>query len=154
MPIRRTYACPECNNYWDVVLTMDQIDDPPPSCSQCDARETQQVFKPVATVNSSPNARANALVEDIISNDYHVADFNRDRHEGMKPKVRYKDASANVLPSTWNSAIPDALQQGLAIGRQNRREFGSGLDALQGALKSGAQPDLIELSKKRSAKIW
>jgi hypothetical protein len=40
-------------------------------------------------------------------------------------------------------------------GRANRvANGGDGLDILQRALKSGDQPDLIEVSKRRAAKIW
>ena len=42
----------------------------------------------------------------------------------------------------------------MAIGRETRIKHGNGLDVLQGALKSGAQPDLIEASKRRSMKVW
>ena len=155
MPIRRTYGCPECNHLIEVILTMDQVDDPPPSCPECDRREMQQEFKAPGIVNSSPHSRAQALTEDILANDYHVADINRDRRREAKPKVRYKDSTPNQLPSNWNSvAVPDAMATALAVGKQNRLAFGSGLDVLQANLRSGAQADLIEVSKKRSAKIW
>ena len=162
MPIRRTYACPECNHMWGVVLSMDQSDDPPPSCPACDARETYQDFKPIATVNSSPHARAQALAEDIMANDYHVADIDRDRRREAIPKVRYKDETPNVRPSTWGGGAPAgvsinanaSLETAIAMGREIRQKFGSGLDVLQSNLKSGAQQDLIAISKKRSAKIW
>jgi hypothetical protein len=155
MPIRRTYGCPECNHLIEVTLTMDQVDDPPPSCSECDRRDMQQHFKAPGIVNSSPHSRAQKLADDILANDYHVADIERDRRHESRPKVRYKDSSPNELPSNWNSvAVPAAMETALAVGRQNRMAFGSGLDVLQANLKSGAQPDLIEVSKKRSAKIW
>ena len=159
MPIRRTYVCPECNHFFEVVLTMDQADDPAPNCPRCAAwdlqHETQQVFKAPGIVNSSPHSRAQALTEDILANDYHVADIDRDRRHEAKPKVRYKDQTSTVMPSTWtNVGGPDVMNAAIATGRQTRLEFGSGLDVLQANLRSGAQPDLIEVSKKRSPKIW
>ena len=159
MPIRRTYACPECNHFWEITLEMSEADAPPPSCPACDMRDTQQVFKAPGIVNSSPNARANAVVEDIRANDYHVADLQRDhRHESTPTRVRYKDSTASELPSSWGTGLGisagDAMATALAVGRQNRLEFGSGLEVLQANLRNGTQPDLIEQSKKRSAKLW
>jgi putative FmdB family regulatory protein len=154
MPIRRTYACPECNHMLEVTLTMDQVDDPPPECPHCEARDMRQEFRPVASINSSPRARANRLVEDIIANDYHAADFQRDHRRESKPTVRYKDQTITP-PSSWtNVGGPDVLASAIEAGRATRLEFGSGLDVLQANLKSGAQPDLIEVSKRRSPKIW
>ena len=155
MPIRRTYACPDCNHFWEVVLDMSQSDAPSPSCPACDTRDTQQVFKAPGIINSSPHSRAQALTEDILANDYHVADIDRDRRHEAKPKVRYKDQASTVMPSSWtNVGGPDVMNAAIATGRQTRLEFGSGLVVLQANLKSGAQPDLIEVSKKRSPKIW
>jgi putative FmdB family regulatory protein len=155
MPIRRTYACPECNHFMEVTLSAEQWDDPPPSCPACDEREMQQRFKAPGIVNSSPHSRAQALTEDILANDYHVSDIQRDRHRESRPKVRYKDSTPSQLPSNWNTiTAPAAMETALAVGRQNRLEFGSGLDVLQANLRSGAQADLVEVSKKRSAKIW
>jgi hypothetical protein len=134
---------------------MSQSDAPSPSCPACDARETQQVFKAPGIVNSSPHSRAQALTEDILANDYHVADINRDRRHEATPKVRYKDQTSTALPSEWSSlGGSNTLNTAIANGRQTRLEFGSGLDVLQANLRSGAQPDLIEISKKRSPKIW
>jgi putative FmdB family regulatory protein len=158
MPIARTYQCPECFHRIEVMLEAAQWDDPPPECPACAAREMEQQFKPVA-IGGSNHARAHAIAEDIIANDYHVADYQRDRHEGMRPKVRYKDQTATAMPASWGG-LPGKVMQGpsleaaAAIGRQTRLEFGSGLDVLQSNLKSGAQPDLIEVSKRRSARIW
>jgi hypothetical protein len=138
-----------------VVLTMDQVDDPPPSCPECDRREMQQHFKAPGIVNSSPHARAQALAEDIAANDYHVSNIWRDRHEGEKPKVNYKAMKDEHLPSQWNSInVAAELKTAIANGRETRLKYGSGLDVLQANLKSGAQPDLIEASKRRSPKIW
>ena len=41
MPIVRTYACPECNHYMRVTLSMEQADDPPPDCPRCNAYDLQ-----------------------------------------------------------------------------------------------------------------
>jgi putative FmdB family regulatory protein len=153
MPIARSFQCPECFHRIEVMLEAAQWDDPPPSCPECDRREMQQQFKPVA-IGGSNYARANAIAEDILENDYHVGNIQRDRHEGMKPKVSYKDQTSTVAPSTWNAIGREALENAVAVGRQTRLNFGSGLDVLQSNLKSGAQPDLIEISKKRSARIW
>jgi hypothetical protein len=46
------------------------------------------------------------------------------------------------------------LEGAIAAGRQMRVKHGSGLDVLQANLKSGAQKDLIEISKQRSVKVW
>lgn len=158
MPIRRIYQCPECFHRIEVELSAEQWDDPPPDCPRCvsyDLQEPmQQEFKPIA-LGGSNHAKAHAIAEDIIAKDYGVADYNRDRHEGAKPKVRYKDQTAPIEPSSWKTITGGpSLEAAAAIGRQTRIEFGSGLDVLQSNLKSGAQPDLIEVSKRRSAKIW
>ena len=155
MPIVRTYACPECNHFIEVTLTADQWDDPAPSCPECDRREMQQQFRPVAIVGS-PASKARALTEDIIGNDYQVADIQSEHRKEGVPKVRYKDAPANpssVAPSTWGVA-EEALNTAIALGRQTRLRYGNGLDVLQANLKSGAQPDLIEASKRRSPRVW
>jgi hypothetical protein len=154
MPIMRTYMCGECSHRMEVVLDADQWDAPPPSCDLCDAREVRQEFKPPA-IGGSIGGKARRLAEDIIANDYGVADVKFDRRGGT-PKVRYKDQSATALQSTWGGAIADAVQTAVAIGKQNRRENGGfdGLDMLKANLASGAQPDLIEASKRRAIKVW
>lgn len=153
MPIARTYQCGECFHRIEVVLSAEQWDDPPPSCPACARREMEQQFKPIA-LGGSHSARAHAIAEDIIANDYHVADFNRDRHEGAKPKVRYKDQTDTVMPASWKAIQAPSLEAAAAIGRNTRLQFGDGLSVLQENLKSGAQPDLIEVSKRRSARVW
>ena len=154
-PIVRTYLCPECNHYIRVTLTMEQAEDPPPSCPACDAREMRQDFKAPAIVNSSPYSRAQTITEDILAKDYHVANIHRDRHEGSTPKVSYKDQTEPMRASNWGLNIPPgAMSVAVNNGREIRKAYGSGLDMLQGMLKSGAQQDLIEVSKKRSMKIW
>jgi putative FmdB family regulatory protein len=152
MPIVRTYACEDCMHMMDVVLSMDQVDDPPPPCPACAARPMRQEFKPVA-LGGGVSARAHAIAEDVASNDYHVSDMNVGRKEGDRTKVRYKDTTANIKPSTWNAA-KETLEVAIAAGRQSRLKHGSGLDVLQATLKSGEQPDLIEASKRRMIKLW
>lgn len=152
MPIVRTYACLECNHWFDVTLTAEEWDAPEPDCPACAVR-TQQQFKPPGIIGSN-NARAHAIAEDIIANDYHAADFQREwRREGT-PAVRYKDQNASTMPSSWNG-VQGALEQAVAIGRQTRNRYGgTGLDVLQSNLRSGAEPDLIANSKKQSIKVW
>ena len=158
MPIVRTYACPECNHMIEVTLAAEDWDAEPPNCPRCIAWDFEepmrQEFKAPAIVGS-PRARATALAEDIAAKDYHVADMQRDKH-APTPKVRYQDQN----PSNWGKApdgsviTPAAIQQAMALGRQTRLNFGDGLDVLQSNLKNGAEPDLIEISKRRSTKIW
>lgn len=165
MPIVRSFGCPECNHCWEVTLTADQWDSAAPSCPECDARETGQIFTPLR-INGSPNARANRIAEDIIREDYNVSDIHRDHRAGAIPKTSYNDDMMGVPkrggrtwgqgpPSTWG-ANAAALEQAAASGRAIRQQFGSGLDVLQGALKSGAQPDLLEASKRKSRQniVW
>ena len=160
MPIHRTYQCPECNHRMDVVLAAEQWDDPPPSCAACDAREVRQVFKPPA-IGGSARLRAAAIAEDIAAKDYNVANFQGGTREGDVNRVTYKDTTPGVAPSSWTGPNAkemqmgqEALQSVLAIGRQTRLKHGSGLDVLQHTLATGDLPDLIEESKKKSARIW
>ena len=152
--INRTYQCPACNHRMDVTLTAEQWNEPPPSCEACDAR-TDQEFKPPA-IGGSVRARAAAITENIIANDYGVANFQSDHRQGATPKVRYKDQTANVLPSDWQAAGHRAmLETAIGIGKQNRRQFGmDGLDMLKRNIASGVQPDLIEASKRKAIKVW
>ena len=148
----------------DVVLSMDQVDDPPPPCPRCAMRghppspgmpgygQMRQEFKPIA-IGGSPTSRAHALAEDIAANDYHVSDMNVGRKEGDVTKVRYKDQRGTVPAAAWE-ASRETLEHAIAIGRQSRLQHGSGLDVLQANLKSGVEPDLIELSKRKSVKLW
>jgi hypothetical protein len=155
MPIMRTYMCGECSHRMEVVLDADQWDAPPPSCDMCDARETRQEFQP-PRIGGSIKGRARALAEDIIANDYGVADVKFDNRQGGKPKVRYKDQSSTQLQATWGGQVANALETAISIGKQTRRENGGGdgLDMLKANLASGAQPDLIEASKRRAIKVW
>lgn len=157
MPIHRTYACAECGQFLEVTLTLEQWDAPPPDCPRCAVREMHQEFKPVA-IGGSPYARARALAEDIAEKDYHVADMQWEHRADGTPKVRYKDETPQTVASSTGSAwgvTGEALQQAVALGREVRlKHGGSGLDMLQRALKSGEQPDLIEVSKRRAMNIW
>lgn len=163
MPIVRTYQCGECFHRMEVTLDGDQWDDPPPGCPSCEAREMNQEFRPVA-IGGSTRARAIKMAETIAAEDYGVADMKLERQDNGPNAVRYKDVTpSTVLQSGWGS-IPGAgktitvdsalMSTAVAAGKQTRQEGGDGLDILQRSLKSGAQPDLIEQSKKRMMKVW
>lgn len=149
MPIMRTFGCPECNHVMTVTLRGDQWQEGPPSCPACDAREMGQIYRPPA-INGSPARRAADMALDIAEKDYKVADISVDHGDGAGTKVRYRGEAG---PSTWGTSF-EALQTAITVGRQTRLQHGSGLDMLQANLRSGAQPDLIELSKKRSTRVW
>lgn len=152
MPIVRTYACPACNYWMKTTLTAEQWDDPEPECPKCQER-TQQEFVPFG-ITGSNTARAHAIAEEIVTSDYHAADFQREYRREGTPAVRYKDQVAPAMASNWNG-VQGALEQAVAIGRQTRqRHGGTGLDVLKANLASGAEPDLIANSKKRSIKVW
>ena len=137
----------------EVTLTAEEWDSPPPSCAICDAMEMSQEFTPPA-IGGSARMRAARIAEDIIANDYGVANFHSDNREGGVPKVRYKDQSDQVRPSNWQGH-QTVLQQAIDIGKMNRRQFGlDGLDILKRNITSGVQPDLIEASKRRAIKVW
>jgi hypothetical protein len=112
----------------------------------------QQEFKPPA-IGGSVRMRAAKITEDIVARDYNVADMQRDRRGGA-PKVRYKDETPSSLPATWQGAAGQRsmLETAISIGKAHRGR--DGLDILQRNLASGAQPDLIEMSKRRSIKVW
>lgn len=153
MPIMRTYMCGECSHRMEVVLAAEEWDAPPPSCDACDARMGQE-FKPPA-IGGSVSYRAHRLTEDIIAKDYGVADLKFDNRQGGTPKVRYKDQTAASIASSWQGA-GQLLEQAVAIGKQTRRDSGGfdGLDLLKKSLQTGAQPDLIEASRRRAIKVW
>jgi hypothetical protein len=152
MPIVRTYQCEQCFNRIELTLPMEQWDRSPPNCPVCEQQQMQQDFKPVA-IGGSPAAKAHAIAEDIASNDYHVADMQREHRREGTPNVRYKDAqSAPSQASAWG-ATSEALSMAIAAGRETRLNYGSGLDVLQANIKSGREPDLIELSKRRSIRV-
>jgi hypothetical protein len=136
----------------DVVLPAEDWDKPPPSCEACDAREMRQQFQPPA-IGGSVGAKARRIAEDIIANDYSVADIQFGNRQGGTSKVRYKDQSPTMMQSNWGS-IANALETAVAIGRETRLQHGNGLDILQRNLASGAQPDLIEASKRKAIKVW
>lgn len=149
MPIMRTYGCESCNHMMTVELRADQWDTEAPECPVC-SNATHQEFAPPA-IGGSLFSKAAKIAEDIAAKDYGVADFKSDGRIEGRPKVRYKDASPDA--STWGMHS-EALSQAVALGRETRIKHGNGLDILQANLKSGAQPDLIELSKKRSMRVW
>jgi hypothetical protein len=137
-----------------------------PACAEREATKPMaQEFKPVA-IGGSTRARAVKLAETIAAEDYGVADIHVEGREGVRNKVRYKDVTpSTVLQSGWGSVpgmgggktitVDSALMAtAMAAGRATRAAGGDGLDILQGALKSGAQPDLIEQSKKHMARVW
>jgi hypothetical protein len=111
----------------------------------------QQDFQPVA-IGGSVRSKAEKMTEDILRNDYHVADLQRDHRDQSTPKVRYQDQRPQSN-STWGIAR-EALETAMAAGRQTRLKHGSGLDILQANLKSGVEPDLIEVSKRRAMRVW
>lgn len=150
--IIRTYMCDQCAHTTEVTLRADQWDSPPPACEIC-AQRTHQEFKPPALIGSI-GARARDLALDIAHNDYGVADLQVDGKEGETPKFRLKDQGAPTQAATWGVA-QEALESAIAAGRQNRLQFGGdGLDVLKRQLKTGDQPDLIEISKRRSMRVW
>lgn len=149
--ILRTYMCGDCGYRLEAELRSDQWNIEPPDCPQCAAHDMGQEFKPPAIVGSNI-AKATDLAHTIAAEDYHVADLQSPSRSGRE--VRYKDQSAEAIPASSWAAAGAQLQQAVAIGRETRLRHGNGLDILQGALKSGAQRDLIEDSKRRSMKVW
>jgi len=148
--IIKTYGCLACGYTMEVTLEASQWDDPEPDCPHC-AQRTQQEFRPFA-ITGSVSARAHSIAEEIVTSDYHAADFQREHRQDGTPAVRYKDQTP-VTPAQWSMAT-GAIEQAIAAGRPLRQKYGSGLDVLHHNLKSGVEPDLIENSKKISAKIW
>lgn len=144
----------------EVTLALDQADDPPPICPKCtwgqhhqgDARMRQE-FKPFA-IGGSTKVRAGDLALKIAEEDYGVADIEVDGRKESVPKVRFKDQGTPGQASFWGAAGA-AITEAAANGRQTRLHHGgSGLDILQRNIKDGTEPDLIEVSKKRSMRIW
>lgn len=148
MPIVRSYMCPKCAYQMSVTLEPEQWDDPAPPCPECE-RHMAQEFKPFG-IGGSPRSKAEKVTEDILQNDYQVADVQRDHREQSTPKVNYKSGPHSA---SWGVAR-EALEGAISAGRKIRQQHGSGLDILQANLKSGAEPDLIELSKKRAMRIY
>lgn len=152
MPIIRSFMCQTCGHYMSVTLSAEQWDAPAPDCPQCSAKPMDQDYKPVA-LGGSLRAKAEKITEDILEKDYHVGDIQRDRRPESTPQVRYKDQPLPADASRW-VASREALEGAVAAGRQSRLKYGSGLDVLQQNLKTGEQPDLIEISKKRAMRVW
>ena len=149
--IIRTYACEFCAHMIEVELPSDQWNAEPPDCPRCAASPMVQEFKPPAIVGSNI-ARATELAHTIAAEDYGVADLQSPSRSGRT--VRYKDQGADAIPASSWAAAGGQLQQAMALGRETRIRYGNGLDVLQGALKSGAQRDLIADSKRRSIRTW
>jgi len=148
MPIIRTYGCEACNHMLTVELRADQWDTPPPDCPMCAAHPMGQEFK--LSIGGSARSRATDLAQKIATEDYGVADIQIDgKGQGEVPKVRYQDQPTNLPSAAWE-ANREMLEGAIAIGRESRLRYGSGLDVLQAGLASGAQPDLIAASKRRS----
>ena len=145
MPIRRTYMCGDCANVMEVTLSLAEADAPPPICPVCRGRPPmRQDFKPVA-IGGSNRSKAVKIAENIAEKDYGVADMNIEGKEGVRNKVRYKQAADNG--TSWG-ASSEALHNAIALGRETRLQHGSGLDIIK------SMPDLIAESKKRSMRVW
>lgn len=151
MPIVRTFQCESCNYRMEQTLSADEWETPAPECPECAMHPMQQEFKPFG-IGGTPTAKARAITENILDADYHVADMQQDR-DAPVPTVRYKDQVSGVPQSSWQAA-GETLQQAIVSGRQTRLKHGNGLDILQSNLKSGAERDLIEDSKKRAMRVW
>lgn len=151
--IARSYMCGECGHYMTVTLSAEQWDKPAPNCPICSTQSLVQDFQPVPTIGGSARSKAEKLTEDILEKDYHVGDIQRDRQQESTPKVRYKDQPLPADASRWVGSR-EALEGAVAAGRQSRLKYGSGLDVLQQNLKTGAQPDLIEISKRRAMRVY
>ena len=150
--ILRTYMCEFCGHRLEVELSADQWDIEAPDCPNCAEHEQMgQEFKPPA-IGGSTYAQAARIAETIASEDYNVADIQSPSRSGRE--VRYRDQGAEAIPqSTW-AAASGQLQQAMALGRQTRLQHGDGLDVLKGALKSGAQRDLLADAKRRSFRVY
>jgi hypothetical protein len=142
--------CNDCGYHMEVELSLAQADVPAPMCPACNER-TQQDFKPPGIVGTSARSKAEKITENIIANDYHVGDINR---SPSRAHLHYKDQAPPISTASSWQASREALEGAIAAGKQIRQKYGSGLDILQSNLKSGAEPDLIEISKKRAIKIW
>jgi hypothetical protein len=149
MPIVRSYMCPDCAHQMTVTLNGDQWEEPAPECPVCTKNPMDQNFK--MNIGGSVRSQAEKVTEDILRNDYHVSDIQRDHREQSTPKVGYKNPASNQ--ATWGIAR-EALEGAISSGRQSRLKHGSGLDILQANLKSGAEPDLIEISKRRAMRVY
>ena len=159
MPIRRTFGCEVCGHFLTQELTLEHADWPAPMCPHCEGlSDMQQKFRPPAIAGTntyeSNRVRANKIAEDIAEKDYGVADMNVEGYRGVRNKVRYKDDNRQG-GSVWG-ATSEALNRAIAMSRQDRIANGvaDGLTVLHENLRNGSQPDLIEVSKKRSMRVW
>lgn len=154
MPITRSYMCDQCAHYMTVVLDADQWDEPAPECPRCAQAQMGQDFRPVA-IGGSVRSKAEKITEDILENDYHVSNIHRDHRDGAIPKAEFKGPQATGAANRahW-SMSREVLETAAAMGRQSRIKHGTGLDILQHNLKTGAEPDLIAISKRRAMKIY
>jgi hypothetical protein len=156
--IQRTYVCAICNHVMNVELRSDQWAQEPPDCPVCvdylakvefgngSGVPMQQEFKAPSIIGSLGTRAADTALK-IAAEDYNVADIQvQSGSDNGPPKVRYKDTNPDNR-SSWG-AQPAALEQAIAAGRQTREQFGSGLDIIK------TMPDLIALSKIKSAKVW
>lgn len=138
-----------------IELTMAEADAEPPDCPHCQGISRQE-FQPVAIAGVMAQHREAAvqMAVKVAKEDYGVEDMTI--RKGELPKVRYRDkpGASDLGSSSWVGPNRDMLQAGLREGRAVREQFGSGLDVLQGNLQRGSQPDLIELSKRKSMKVW
>jgi hypothetical protein len=132
-----------------VDLTAEQWNIDPPDCPACEAATHQEFFPPA--IGGGTYGKARALAETIASEDYNVADMPTSASRGQ---VRYKDSTDSVLASSWGQQAQGQLAQAISLGRETRLRHGNGLDVLKGALDSGAQPDLIKESRRRSIKVY
>lgn len=149
--IVRTFGCENCGHMMEVRLRSDQWDEPAPECPRC-STQTYQEFHPPAIIGGH-SARAHDLAHKIAAEDYNVADIRSPSRSGRS--VTYKDQTAEVIPPSSWAAAQGQMAQAIALGRETRLKYGgNGLDILQGALKSGAQPDLIANSRKRSIRTY
>ena len=130
-----------------VTLPAEAWDDPAPNCPQC-VELMQQEFKAPGIIGHSARSKAEKITEDIIRNDYKVSDINR---SPSRPALNYQNPSTDR--HTWGVAR-EALEAAVSSGRQIRQNYGSGLDILQANLKSGAEPDLLAISKRRAMRVW
>ena len=69
-----------------------------------------------------------------------------------KARQENKD-QGSASPRSWDTARWVNLSEALEAAAGGERQTPSGLDVLQANLNSGAQPDLIELSKRRAARV-
>jgi len=145
--ILRTYMCQDCGRSVEVELRSDQWDQEPPECRYCDTGVTYQEMTAPRIVGSVAT-RAKDIAYDIAEKDYGAASI-QSNGKGEPPNVRYRDDAA---ASSWGAgsagATREALEHAISIGRETRLAHGSGLDVIK------QMPDLIAISKRRSAKVW